>query len=247
MVRSDPYKLIPFVRYEYRMEPVLDIHPTKINNEIYYIIETSKNVDFEFKDGKAIKMWDVERERTYFPATFMKWVKDDTHPLHDLYEDILENFELYFKNYNKFYNKMKQRKRINDAIRQTVENAQKSVLAQKNRLTKIPPLTPYVKKFYYNGGGYVSDPPYILTDDGSYIYPTACDDLDYARKCGIHEADHNRGKAVRIYKRAKDCYEYVGTVERGQIGIYTMTYFANKNGIFRLDENGKLMGALYRW
>lgn len=220
--------LIP--RYLYGIQPVIRIHHTRINNEDYYIAETSEGVDFEFKGNKAVKMWDVKEEKTYFPSTFQKWIKDPDNMLCGLYYQAERALNLYHSNYNRYYNEMKHRA-------WTLKEADK-VDNKKDHL-RIPPLSLF-KGYRYN-------PPYIVkSNDGRYINEAGFLDLNDARKMCIENIWPN-GR-WRIYKKTESRYEYVGSVEFDRIGRYEMTiYFANKNGAFMMDKNGKLLGALYRW
>ena len=217
-------------RYQYGVHPVVHIHHTRINNEDYYIAETSEGVDFEFKGNKAVKMWDVKEEKTYFPSTFQKWINDPDNMLCGLYYQAERALNLYHSNYNRYHNEMKQR----TSILNSLDNVNK-----KNEHLRVPSLSLY-KGYRYN-------PPYIVkSNDGRCINEAGFLDLNDARKMCIENIWVN-GR-WKIYKKTETRYEYVGSVELNKIGRYdTMIYFANKNGAFRMDTKGRLTGALYRW
>lgn len=224
--------------------PEVRIHENKVNGQIYYIAETDREVDFEFKGRTLMKMWDSREERTYFPKDINEWIKNRYSPLKEIYDAVKSALDEYIRDPydHKWYRSYihKQNLTALNNIRKAENELKKKAPSMKRACEKEPPVT-------HKRGGlcpdwlWVDNPEYILIR-GSTYFIQEFRTLNEARRHAV-----SKDKSAKIYKRAGDKYQYVGTVRYGEIGAYRMAYFMNKNGAFQMNDDGSLAGALYRW
>lgn len=218
------------------------IHPQRINDQMYYIAETTEDVDFEFKGKKLVKMWDVKEERTYYPDAIMKMVKDKDNLLHGLYENVTYMLDLYINKPSEYRRICTNTHRKNiyalNNIRKAENDLSKKTATIKRNCEKKPP-------YAYDRPTW---PEYIAVPKGHNA--NGAQTMNDARKIGIQYVDQNYGAYqiyVDIYKKSSKMYTYVGSVIHSDVGRYDMVYFLNKNGAFQMNGDGSLAGALYRW
>lgn len=227
-----------------RVIPEVRIHENRVNGQTYYIAETDREADFEFKGRTLMKMWDVREERTYYPKDIDKWIRDKRSPLKEVYDAVKDALDDYIrdpyghKDYRAWIHK-RNLTALNN-IRKAENELKKKALSMKRACEKEPPVI-------HKRGGlcpewlWVDNPEYIVIRGKTYLiseYRT----LNEARRSAV-----SNDKSAKIYKRAGSQYQYVGTVRYGEIGAYKMVYFMNKNGAFQMNDDGSLAGALYRW
>lgn len=235
-------------KYDYgcEVEPEVIIHPQRINDQTYYIAETTEDVDFEFKGKKLVKMWDVKEERTYYPDAVMKMVKDKDSLLHDLYKRVTNVLDLYINKPSEYMHVSTNTHRRNvyalNNIRKAENSLSKKAVTIRRGCESEPP-------YIYERPTW---PEYIAVVKDRYVHEAYT--VNNARMEGIRRIDREytsdrEAMYVKIYKKSSKAfhYQYIGTVLYGAIGKYRMMYFINKNGAFQMNSDGSLAGALYRW
>lgn len=230
--------------------PEVKIHENKVNGQTYYIAETDKDVDFEFKGTTLVKMWDAREERTYYPETVKKYAKQE--PLKEIYDSAVRMLYEYIKNphgYKDVRASIHKRNLIAlNNIRKAENEFRKRIPSLKESIMTEPPVALHMEE-----GKQSSD--FIWSGDLEYItmaygfFTVGRRTLNEARKRSILIEEQNQpySPTVRIYRKAGRLHQFVGKVEYGDIGAYRMIYFMNKNGAFQMNDDGSLAGALYRW
>lgn len=232
-----------------KTEPEIRIHENKVNGQMYYIAETDREVDFEFKGTTLVKMWDAREERTYYPETVKKYAKHE--PLKEIYDSAVRMLYEYIKNphgYKDVRASIHKRNLVAlNNIRKAENEFRKKIPALKKSVLATPPVTYKRGENPFFDHAWATNLEYVSMDYG--YPPIGHRTLNEARKRGILVEIMNQTVPlpINIYKRSGVSYHFVGMVGYGDVGAYRMIYFMNKNGIFQMNGDGSLAGALYRW
>ena len=235
-------------RQDCKVVPEVKIHENRVNGQIYYIAETDRDLDFEFKGKTLVKMWDAREERTYYPEAIesLRWSNKD---FKEVYDSVVSMVSYYIR--DPFEQKW-QRSYVHKQNLVALNNIRKAENELKKRIPAIKRSCETERPVIHKRDRmcpdflWVDHPEYITMCPNQYVCEHRT--LNDARKWGMRHIEPNRTyPPVKIYKKTGQFYNYVGSVMNGEIGAYVMSYFLNKNGAFQMKWDGSLAGALYRW